>query len=557
MTPSSRTRLLLATVVILAGLAYLPGLFSPFYLDDQRNIAENRNLRLAQPLDLATLTAPNTLIDPSRPLSYYSFYLNGLVTGLSPAGLRGGNILLHLLNIALAFLFFRALLLALRRPEGEAAAGALAGAALWGLHPLNSQPVLYVVQRMTVLSSTFVLLGLILYLAGRGRGGRARWVRWGGVPVCLALAFLCKPLGVLLLAGIVLMEMALPPPAAPLPARRRWLAAGMVLAAIVILLSFHTLFLPDYSGWHRPYTPGERVLTEGRVVAHYASLFFLPAPGRLHLIYDPVPSSGWLAPPSTLAAWLLLGAALAAVFGLRRRAPLWALAVAWFLVLHAPEAGPFSLEIAFEHRNYLPTLLPALACGALLAAPLAGGRAGKERGRSALLLAVSALLLLLAGATATRAALWADREGMIEHDRRAFPASARLAYQRAKLLKDGGKAEEARSSLLRYLAETPSPIENSRGRGVADILVLLGNLARQRGDAAEAEARYLESLQAAPGQPLAWFNLAALYIGQGRRREALQMLDDLERAVPDWPGLSAARRAAMGLPSVPPSSPAP
>jgi hypothetical protein len=50
----------------------------------------------------------------------------------------------------------------------------------------------------------------------------------------------------------------------------------------------------------------------------------------------------------------------------RKRFPIVAFAVLWFLVGHSLESTVFPLEIIHEHRNYLPALGPLLALTYLL-----------------------------------------------------------------------------------------------------------------------------------------------------------------------------------------------
>jgi len=70
-------------------------------------------------------------------------------------------------------------------------------------------------------------------------------------------------------------------------------------------------------------------------------------------------SAGWLTPWTTLPAVLgLLCVALAALV-VRRRFPLFAFAVLFFLAGHLLESTVFPLELVFEHRNYLPSIAPS------------------------------------------------------------------------------------------------------------------------------------------------------------------------------------------------------
>src|SRR5690606_33752686 len=108
----------------------------------------------------------------------------------------------------------------------------------------------------------------------------------------------------------------------------------------------------------RDFDAGDRLLTEAHVLWEYLRYAFLPTPTGLgpfhddHSIYR-----DWLNPQALLVvgAWL---ASIAGAIALRKRAPLFSFAVAWYLFGHALESTTIPLEIYFEHRNYVPLLGP-------------------------------------------------------------------------------------------------------------------------------------------------------------------------------------------------------
>ncbi|MBX9607896.1 MAG: hypothetical protein K2Y51_16845, partial [Gammaproteobacteria bacterium] len=217
MTTGERGRPLALTLLALAALAvlvYLPGLPGDFAFDDYHAIVNNAALDLPR-LDVdalldAALSAQYT--GPlSRPLAMLSFAANRTLFGPDALSFKLVNIAVHGLNAVLVYLVLARLLPALapRAPAGLP----LALAALWAAHPLNLTAVLYVVQRMTSLSATFVLLTLWLYLGARQRqcaGQAPPWVAWlavaaaGTAAVLVKETALCLPLWFLLLEAFVL-----------------------------------------------------------------------------------------------------------------------------------------------------------------------------------------------------------------------------------------------------------------------------------------------------------------------------------------------------------------
>ena len=141
----------------LVGLVYLPGLGGGFAFDDYHTIVDNPSL------DIQTLSW-DALLDAAmsgvgigplaRPLAMLSFAANRSVAGLRPEAYKLTNLAIHALNALLIFGLLRSWLPRLAPRAPTACAWLIA--ALWALHPINLTAVLYVVQRMTSLSATWV-----------------------------------------------------------------------------------------------------------------------------------------------------------------------------------------------------------------------------------------------------------------------------------------------------------------------------------------------------------------------------------------------------------------
>ena len=108
---------------------------------------------------------------------------------------------------------------------------------------------------------------------------------------------------------------------------------------------------------NRGFTLFERLLTEPRVILFYISLLLYPMPDRLCLEHGMTLSTSLITPISTImsivAILLILGLAVAGA----KRWPLISFCVIFFFLNHLIEASVFPLELVFEHRNYLPSML--------------------------------------------------------------------------------------------------------------------------------------------------------------------------------------------------------
>ena len=291
--------------------------------------------------------------------------------------------------------------------------------------------------------------------AGGHRAGRAPWRAglWlAGAAVLAVLGAFTKETAVLLPLYALLLDRALYPDA---PWWRRWLrlpagvrlALGVAALAVVFgLAAWH--YAPGYAG--RPFTLTERVLTQARVLWFYIGLVALPRINAFGLHHDDIViSSGLLAPWTTLPA--VLGLAGLALLGWRHldRRPLVGLGLLWFLAGHVLESTVVPLEIAHEHRNYLP-LLGLLLAGAGVLLPLV-----EHWRRRAAVALVATLGAVLAGTTALRADQWGDELGMSRYEVRHHPNSAQARSNLAVDLVWRGDYAAGREQLEAAIALAP------------------------------------------------------------------------------------------------------
>ncbi len=414
------SNLLLLACLLLAFFVYLPGIYGDFLFDDTLNIVENSRIKI-QSLDFLTLKQAALsgyagLL--GRPLSMLSFALNFYANGLSPYHFKLTNIVIHLLN-GLCIYILTLLILETCRQRGLTECGqtyarwlSLAVASAWLLHPLNLTGVLYIVQRMTSLAALFTLLGLISYVHGRQQLA-SRKAGWGWILASFALftplAAFSKENGALLPVFMLLIEFIF--------FRFQDLSAGarrmlIALFGISVLLPFVALMLyfianPAWltGGYQiRDFTLTERLMTEARILWFYMQTILAPNLTQLGMYHDDIPlSKGLFEPPSTFFACIgiLLLAVLAFLF--RKRQPIAAFGILFFLVGHSIESSVIALELVHEHRNYLPIYGLLFTLFHYLLYPLRHTQSLKARQSLAVV-----FILMLAGLTFMRAKQWGN-----------------------------------------------------------------------------------------------------------------------------------------------------
>ncbi len=490
----------------LGAAAYLPGISGPYLFDDFGNLLNNDSVKIDR-LDADTLRQASYSLQSGplqRPVSMLTFALNHYFAGgfqdSTPYKLT--NLIIHLGN-GLLVLWFLTLLLArgygahenqlTSKFVGTSFSGVLASAAavLWVAHPIQITSVLYVVQRMTSLSAMFTLLALICYLKGRNRmvgsqphGG---FLMVAGVAIFGTLAILSKEIGVLIPAFVLVIELTMYRNETPwrslaqLPKRTRH--AGLAVLGIVVIglgMAAIQYVLPGYNNVE--YSLLDRLLTQPRVLCFYLSLLFIPRLDAFGLHHDDIAiSTSAITPWTTLPALFFLAALIAVALWARKRHPIFSLGILWFFAGHLLESTIFPLQIAHEHRNYLPSL------GIILSTVYAINHLACHLNNRKLLLLVPAMGLMFAVTTAVRANQWSNYQSLNIYEAKHHPASANAQMglgvmfleigqyaegEQAFALASAAAPKEASHRILRELATAKQKPGSDRSADRSTLLVL-------------------------------------------------------------------------------------
>ena len=399
-------------LVILTALVYSPGLSGGFILDDYSNIVFNERVH-AEALTPASLEKAAMAYEPGnygRPLATISFAIDYALGGTVARGYKLSSLLVHLAN---AVLVFGLMLCLLTMPKSEPGRwgrlGAYTIALLWAVHPLQVSSVLYVVQRMETLALTFVLLALLTYLRGRQQqmDGRRGWHWLVGSALLAGIGMLSKETAVLFPLYALALELTILGFEARTIRTQRFLKTGYALGGSVAVLAFVFFVAPPYfvadAFAARDFTLYERLLSQLRIVPMYMGQMLLPLPSNLAFYYDDfVKSTGWLSPVTTLAGGVFIAGLLTGAWWLRRRMPLTCLGILWFFAAHVLTSNVFTLELAFEHRNYFALLGIVLALADLVQRiPMRDGPRLKQ-------VAVSLVVVSFGFLCVLRSATWGD-----------------------------------------------------------------------------------------------------------------------------------------------------
>jgi len=440
---------MLFVLFVLVMAAYYPGKSGPFIGDDYPNILDNNGVILdhLNRKELMGAWSANTSGPFKRPLASLSFALNYYFAGhhFDPLAFKLTNIYIHIVNSFLVF-FVSRLLISVTAPRYPAQKLAFLCALIWALHPLQLTSVLYVVQRMNSLSCLFMLSGFLLFLKGRLQVEKSAGIAWMLVGCLLGtlLGSLAKENALLLPLLIFVCELTLLP-TIPTAIRTRVYAYYAITVIFPVMLSVMYLVIhPEYvlGGYlTRNFTLAERLMTEARALFYYLGLLLYPDNTELSFAHDDFMLSQGLFKPITSFTSIIgivVMLVVAVYGGLSKKTPFLSFAVLWFFVAHLMESSIFPLELIYEHRNYVPSIGIAIAAVVMLYHALV-----MRISNGLLNVLYTCIVVSLALATHTRAAIWSNLDSFSYFEVRNHPASVRAnsAYANNLELKRGPNPE--------------------------------------------------------------------------------------------------------------------
>ncbi|MBT3296138.1 MAG: hypothetical protein HN919_18670 [Verrucomicrobia bacterium] len=443
-------------LALVALLAYANTFQAPFLFDDLSILLRNPHIRTLLPIGLS----PRWLVN-------LSFKLNYQWHGYHVSGYHVANLLIH---VAAGLLLYGILRRTLTRKPLRAAYGAVAAplalvvAALWTLHPLQTESVTYICQRYESMMGLCLLATLYSFIRSVDAAApRARRL-WGNAAlVCCALGMGTKEVMVVTPFLVWGYDVCFVGGSWTAPWReRRWLHTALFLT-LGVLVMFELFMLGHAlaaeSGLTGGLSPARYLASQTGVILHYLRLSVLPR--GLCLDYAWPAAAGWGAVWWQTLVIAALG--LVSLWGLLRRHPAGFLGAAFFLLL-APTSSVLPVpDIAFEHRMYLP-----LAC-VLTGLVLWAYRLLVGRLRPPLLVGLAvALALTLAGLTFARNADYRSELAMWRDVAVKRPDNLRARIELAIALAESGQADEAARHFEAVLARIPPAARARFVRGEVD-----------------------------------------------------------------------------------------
>jgi tetratricopeptide (TPR) repeat protein len=364
-----------ALALILAGTAVYSNSFrGVFVWDDVTSIVENPHIRSVWPLTWSMSAGPDVGLS-GRPVASLTLAFNYAmappdareVMKPGPEGAPGGlserfyrnvwgyhalNLAIHLLAALTLFGVVRRSLAVGRLRErfgGASTVLAFLVALIWLVHPLHTESVTYVVQRVESLMGLCYLFTVYCAIRAAGDGPRRGWWASASVITC-ALGMGVKEVMVTAPVTVWLWDRVVG--TGPRPGRRWPLYAGLASTWIVLAAAVASGVRPHSVGFTLGgWTWWSYLLTQTGVVMHYLRLAVVPTPLVFDYAWPQVSSLASVAPEASG----LLVLAVATSVALVKRRPI-GFVGAWVFGILVPTSTilPIPTEVAAEHRMYLP-----------------------------------------------------------------------------------------------------------------------------------------------------------------------------------------------------------
>lgn len=506
----SKTRLCAVALVLIATVAYWGSFRGAYVFDDGLCLTGDHVIDQWFP---PRPQQPTT--GRGRIFAHLTFVANYKLHGFHIFGYHLVNLGIHVIaGLALFGLVRRTLLLPQMRSRfgNEATLIAATVAAVWLVHPLQTESVTYVVQRLESLAGMFFLLAL--YGLVRAHEAHAPWRWYLFVALCTLLGCTSKETAFVLPVALLFYDRIFLSRSWWSLVRARWLLALAMLPAfywMVRVLNF-TLFSPKSKSMGFAYkgiSPWEYLRSQPGVILQYLKLTFWPQGQCLDY--------GW---PVENDSWRIYG--LGAVIVALVVASLWAMwryprvgfVALMFFFLLAPTSSFMPIrDLAFEHRMYLP-----LACVVILT--VLGCHEIMRRGlRSPLArIAVPALcaMIVIGALTATtmkRNRVYHDPVDLWTDVTQKAPSNARGHYNLGECLVARGSLPGGMEQYRHLLLHDPKAIRRIGARETYKPI---------NDDIKAAIASFQKAYEIDPKDASAHFNIGGIYDRANQPEQAME-----------------------------------
>jgi protein O-mannosyl-transferase len=511
---------LVAIILIIVGtIIYSNTFHGTFAFDDYRNIKDNEDIKN---------NSIYTQFNRQRYIAFVSFAINYYYNEYDSFGYHIVNITIHIINAFLVYLVIQKLLLILQSQNNATYRREipLLAALLFLVHPLQTQAVSYIVQRMTSLVALFVLLSIYYYLKFRASKDKEYLALILSFFAAL-LAYKTKENAATLPLMIIAIELILFRAQKITRARIAYILPFFIMI-IVIPLSLINVDQPlanvlgemsKASQETQIITRTQYFLTESKAITTYVRLLILPI--NQSLDYHMALSKS-VFEPATLLSLCFLTAFLILAVVLAKKQPFLSLGILWFFIFLAVESSIIPIkDVIFEHRVYLPSV--GFIAAVVYALFLLEDRLHWHKFA---FLILAACIITLSVAAYMRNQLYKNEMLLWEDAAIKYPLNARAVGNYGVALANSGNYKEG-AEVLKHAIQI-NPRDSSHWYSLAFCYKMMG-------EPDQAIAPYQKALELAPQYQKAAVDLSMIYISKHEFTKAWGIMTKARYYYPEHP----------------------
>jgi tetratricopeptide (TPR) repeat protein len=551
----------------------------PFLFDDTVYIVENPTIKdfgyfmdtsKADGLKIATVT--RRYLD-TRYVGFLSFWANYKLGGFNPQSYHAVNITLHVLCSMLLYVIVRLTFgtPALRSSalESHQSIIALFTALLFAVHPLQTEAVTYISQRVGLLAAFFYLGSVASYAGSRLNAGRStKYFLYALCFVSALLAMKSKENAFTLPLALVLYELLFLN-----TARRKRILLLLPLLLTMAIIPFEYISerleqgdlssaLSEASRLDTDMPRTDYMLTQFTVIAKYIRLIVFPVGQNLDYNW---PEYHSLLAPRVMLSFVLIMAMLSLACLLLYRSRngdvtqrLAGFGIIWFFLSLSVESSAIPIsEIIFEYRVYLPSagFIVATVTSVFIVVHKLNGRWRKAGQWS--IAALSIITITLMGTTYARNTVWQNEISLWGDVVEKSPDKARGHLNLGKAYLDKGLIDKSLEHLLFAVKLAPDSALAHNNLGLAyinngmpdkgiehcrkalefdpNLYLAYNNLGLAyylKGMTVQAIDNYRTSIKIKPDYAVAYHNLGNVYIQIAQYDNAIKIFDKVMKINP-------------------------
>lgn len=364
------------------------------------------------------------------PLTIFSFLIEHSIWGLNPAGYHFTNIVLHAINGVLVFLLIRRLT--------ESSFIGWMTAALFLVHPVQIESVVWISSRKGLLCSMFMLAAMLARMKPEPTSkDEGRYVFF------LAMALLSKAHAVVLPPIMLLYDFQVRRKSVADALPRQVIPGFMSLLLLMLTTGAQNSVLGGVRG-HMSLGLPQIMAVDITILWQYMQMLICPI--DLCVMYDPPTSGIWPQVLLGIAGWAVVGRGL---WLNRRTHPLWLFGACSVLLLLFPMLNFFRITTLMNDRYlYLPSIVVFAMSASVVERLLQVAETPMRHVLELISVSTKAALGFVALAscvflTQQHQTVWANPETLWTHALSQYPDMPVLRIQYAVTLYDQGRVAQA------------------------------------------------------------------------------------------------------------------